>query len=72
MPLDASDRIRRMQEITIFNGYAIAQQTIQPAVNLATASGFYSSSTIHTYTDYTNKAQIEQGRKYYSTYLGSR
>jgi len=72
MPLDASDRIRKMQELTIFSAYATAQQTLQPGKDVVNIIGFYRSTTTHTYTDYTNKAQIEQGRKYFSTYIGSR
>ena len=70
--MDASDRIRRIQELTIFSGYATAQQTLQPGKDVVNCIGFYRSTTTHTYTDYTNKAQIEQGRKYFSTYIGSR
>jgi hypothetical protein len=70
MPLDASDRIRKIQEIALFQGYAVQQNTLQPDVNVSTCATFYGSTIIHKYTDYQYKAQIEGGRKYFSTCQG--
>ena len=70
MSLDASDRIRKIQEITLFQGYAIKQQTLQPGVNVSTCSGFYNSTTKRVYTDYAYKASIQTGLTYFSTCRG--
>lgn len=66
MPLDASDRIRKLQEITLFTGYAIQQQTQQPGVNVSSCTTFY-QSTIKQFETYEYKQKIEQGRVYFST-----
>ena len=58
MPLDASDRTRKIQEITLFTGYAIQKQFTQPRVNVSTCSGFY-NSTLQNYTTYEYKTQID-------------
>ena len=71
MPLDASDKIRRIQEIAIFQGYAIAKQTSQPGVNVSTCNTFYSQSTIRKYDDFTYKYQIQEGLPYFSTCQGN-
>jgi len=70
MPLDASDRLRKIQEIALFQGYTIKQQTLQPGVNVSTCSGFYNTTTKHVYTDYAYKASIEEGLSYFSTCRG--
>ena len=70
MPLDASDRTRKIQEIALFQGYAIKQQTLQPGVNVSTCTAFYSTITKHVYTDYAYKASIEEGLTYFSTCRG--
>jgi len=67
MPLDASDRIRKIQQLSIFNGYVITKATQQPTVNVSTCTGFYGSTTIRSYDSYTTKTDIEQGLKHYST-----
>lgn len=70
MPLDASDRIRKIQEIAIFQGYAIAQQRLQPGVNVSSCTGFNSSTTVHKFNTFETKQQIEEGRVYFSTCQG--
>jgi len=67
MPLDASDKIRAVQQLAIFSGYVAKQAILYPRVNVSTCSGFYGSTTIHTYNSYATKIDIEQGRIYYST-----
>jgi|LauGreDrversion4_2_1035121.scaffolds.fasta_scaffold1256394_2 hypothetical protein len=69
MPLDASDRIRRTQETTIFTGFAIQRQTLQPGVNVSTCATFY-TSTLFKYPSYEYGTQVEQGRVYFSTCQG--
>ena len=71
MPLDASDRLRRLQETTIFQGYAIAKQTTQPGVNVSSCATFY-SSTIQNYEDFQIRTQVLEGRIYFSTCQGTR
>ncbi len=71
MPLDASDRIRRIQEIAIFQGYAIGKQTTQPGVNVSSCTGFYTSS-INKFASYELNYQTQQGRVYFSTCQGGR
>ena len=68
--MDASDKIRKIQEITMVTGYVIAKQTSQPGVNVSTCSGFYSASTIRTFSDYASRQQVEDGLQYYSTCKG--
>ena len=70
MPLDAIDRIRKIQEIAIFQGYAIAKRTSQPGVNVSSCSGFYNTSTIHKFSDYAYRQQVEEGQVYFSTCRG--
>lgn len=70
MPLDASDRIRRIQEIAIFQGYAIAKQTTQPGVNVSTCVTFH-TSTINNFITYETKYAIQEGRGYFSTCQGT-
>ena len=67
MPLDASDRIRKIQEIALFTGYVLQKQVSQPGVNVSTCSAFYNTSNIHKYTDYAYKNSIEDGINYFST-----
>jgi hypothetical protein len=67
--MDASDKIRKIQEITVFQGYANVNRIIQPGVNVSSCATFY-TSTIHTYPTYAYKAQIEEGRIYFSTCQG--
>jgi hypothetical protein len=72
MPLlDASDKIRRIQQTALFEGYAIGKQTSQPGVNVSTCTTFYSQSTIRKYNDYTYKNQIQEGLIYFSTCQGN-
>ena len=71
MPLDASDRIRRIQEIAIFQGYAIGKQVTQPGVNVSTCTGYYTSTT-HKFQTYELNYQTQEGRVYFSTCQGSR
>ncbi len=66
MPLDASDRIRKIQEIALFQGYAIAKQTTQPGVNVSTCATF-ATSTINQFQTFEYKTQIVGGRVYFST-----
>jgi hypothetical protein len=66
MPLDASDRIRKIQEIAVFQGYTVEKQSSQPGVNVSSCTGFY-KSTIHKYTDYAAKYQVTDGLQYFST-----
>lgn len=70
MPVDASDRIRKTQEIAIFQGYAIRQQTLQPGVNVSSCIGFQ-MSTIHKFDTFNYANQVEQGRVYFSTCQGT-
>lgn len=67
MPFDESDRIRKIQQLTLFNGYVRTQTTLRPTLNVSTCAGFYGSTTIHKYDSYTTKVDLEQGLKYYST-----
>ena len=71
MPLDASDRIRKIQEIAIFKGYAIMKQTSQPGVNVSTCTGFHSASTINNFKSYYTMYNVEEGLKYFSTCQGN-
>ena len=70
MPLDASDKIRKVQEIAIFQGYAIEKQTSQPGVNVSTCAGFYGNTTIRKFGDYTYRQQVEDGLQFFSTCKG--
>jgi hypothetical protein len=45
------------------------KQVTQPGVNVSSCTGFY-SSTIHTYSSYEYKTQIEQGRVFFITCQG--
>jgi hypothetical protein len=71
MPVDASDRIRKLQEIALFQGYAIQKQMTQPGVNVSSCIGFQ-MSTLHKFETFNYANQIEQGRVYFSTCQGSR
>ena len=71
MPLDASDRIRKIQDIAIFKGYVIMKQTTQPGVNVSTCAGFHSASTINNFKSYNTMYNVEQGLKYFSTCQGT-
>ena len=66
MPLDASDKIRSIQQLTIFSGYVATQASLNPKLNVSTCTGFYGSTTIHKYDSYAKKIDIEQGRIYFS------
>jgi hypothetical protein len=70
MPLDASDRIRRIQEIAVFQGYAIAKQRSQPGVNVSSCATFH-TSTINNFITYETKYAIQEGRVYFSTCQGT-
>ena len=67
MPLEASDKIQKIQQLTLFSGYVAAQASINPRLNVSTCAGYYGSTTVHTYSSYETKTNIEQGLKYYST-----
>ena len=67
MPLDASDRIRKIQQLALFNGFVRTEASLRPNINVSTCSGFYASTAIHSYDSYTTKIDLEQGLKYYST-----
>lgn len=69
--MDASDRVRRMQETVLFTGYAIQKQTTQPGVNVSSCSGFQ-NSTIQNFQTYEYATQIVEGRALFSTCQGSR
>jgi hypothetical protein len=66
MPLDASDRLRKLKEITQFCGYVNTQAKSQPGVNVSTCSGFNSSSNIRKYSDFATKYALQEGLEYYS------
>lgn len=61
MPLEQSDRIRRLQEKTIFGGWAVQQQTQQPGVNVSSCQSFY-QSTIHKFDTFEYGQQVTSGR----------
>lgn len=63
MPLDQSDRIQRIHQTKIFQGWAIQQQSLQPGVNVSTCTTFYSPSTIHKFVTYDYGNQIYAGQK---------
>jgi hypothetical protein len=67
MPLDASDRIRTIQQLALFNGYVTRQTTLNPRLNVSTCAGYYGSTTVHTYNSYETKTYLEQGLQYYSS-----
>jgi hypothetical protein len=71
MPLDASDKIRKIQEIKVTQGYAIGKQTTQPGVNVSTCAGFYAYSTIRNFTEYSLRQKTEDGLQYFSTCQGN-
>ena len=71
MPLDASDRIRKIQEIAIFQGYVVMKQSSQPGVNVSTCAGFNSTSTINNFLSYENMYKVEEGLGYFSTCQGT-
>jgi hypothetical protein len=63
--MDASDKIRKLQNIYAYKGYAAAQHAIQPNTNFSTICGF--DNSIHRYTDYLQKVQVYEGLKTCST-----
>jgi hypothetical protein len=67
MPLDQSDRIRKLQEITIFQGWAIQQQTLQPNKDVSSCQGFISSTTLRKFNTYEYANQVIEGRPFFST-----
>ena len=66
MPLDASDRLRKVQETVLFTGYVKSN----PNMNVSTCTNFYKTN-VKNFNTYTYKSQIESGRIYFSTCLGS-
>jgi hypothetical protein len=66
MPLDASDKIRKVQEIALFKGYAIQN----PRVNVSSCTTFYNSSNTRVFNTHEYKTQIQEGRIYFSTCRG--
>ena len=71
MPLDASDRIKKIQDIALFKGYVTMKQGSQPGVNVSTCTGFHGASTINNFSSYYTMYNVEQGLKYFSTCQGS-
>ena len=67
MPLDASDRIQKIQQLALFNGFVRTESVLHPTLNVSTCSGFYGSTTTHKYDSYETKINVEQGLKYFST-----
>jgi hypothetical protein len=65
MPLDASDRIRKTNNITIFQGYANEKAITQPGVNVSSCITFQ-TSTIQNYANYAISYQVESGREYFN------
>ena len=70
MPLDASDRLRRINDIAVFQGFVIQKQIQQPGVNVSSC-GTFQTSTIHNFGTFNRAYDIEQGRVYFSTCQGS-
>jgi len=68
MPLDAGDRIRRIQETMLYTGYYIKN----PTTNFSTCSIAYNSSNNRAFNTYEYKSQIQSGRIYFSTCIGTR
>ena len=68
MPLDASDRIRRIQETVLYTGYYIKN----PSTNFSTCSVAQTSSNNRAFNTYEYKNQIYQGRSYFSTCISPR
>jgi hypothetical protein len=66
MPLDASDRLRKIQETVLFTGYVKSK----PNVNVSSCTTFYKTNTKN-FNTYAYKSQIESGRIYFSTCIGS-
>jgi hypothetical protein len=66
MPLDASDKIRKIQETVLFTGYV----NKTPRVNVSSCTTFYNSSNTRAFNTYEYKTQIEEGRIYFSTCRG--
>lgn len=69
IPMDASDRIRKVNEITVFSGYIIKNQLINPRFDVSTICRTVSTPA-NLYTDYDNKVSIEKGRIHFSTLQG--
>ena len=69
--MDASDRLRRLQDLKLFQGYTIQQQTLQPGLNVSTCSGFTSPSTIRNFVTYNYANKVTAGLAYFSTCQGS-
>ena len=66
MPLDASDRIRKVQGTALFAGYVKEN----PRVNVSSCSTFYNSSNTRVFNTYEYKTQLQEGRIYFSTCRG--
>ena len=69
MPLDASDRIRKLQELTIFGGYVATKKATNPTADVSTIAYKYQniSTVANVYSDYAFKAAIEKGKIHFST-----
>jgi hypothetical protein len=67
MPLDASDRIRKIQQIALFSGYV----NQNPTYNVSTCTTFYNSTNKRVFNTHTYKTQIQEGRIYFSTCMGT-
>lgn len=70
MPLDASDRLRRVQDLTIFGGYIDTKKFTNPTADVSTivCNNQRISTVANVYSDYAFKAAIEKGRIYFSTF----
>ena len=67
MPVDASDRLRRINDIAVFKSFVIQKQIQQPGVGVSTCQGFNGTSTIRNFGTFNRAYDIEQGRVYFST-----
>jgi len=59
--MDASDIIRKMQTIAVFNGYKQQQTVQQPKANVSTCVGFNNFSTIHKFGDFETYQATKDG-----------
>ena len=67
MPLDASDRIRRIQQTVLYTGYYIKN----PSTNFSTCSVSQMSLNNRAFNTYDYKSQIQGGRIHFSTCIGT-
>ena len=62
--MDASDVIRRRQQLAQYIGYKVVQSREQPTVPFSTPCTFYASTVIHNFTTYDAYNNIRQGLLY--------